>query len=104
MFFITCTAFSQEKVVKYTVSNGETVNQIAQKFKVTPYDIYKLNPDARTALKPGTVLLVPTKDVKAKTEVAAVKSTVRTKEVIHEVQPKETFYSIEKNTVFLMRL
>ncbi|WP_035631771.1 PBP1 and LysM peptidoglycan-binding domain-containing protein [Flavobacterium sp. CF136] len=96
VFFITCTAFSQEKVVKYTVSNGETVNQIAQKFKVTPYDIYKLNPDARTALKPNTVLLIPTKDVKAKTEVAKVKSTARTKEVIHEVQPKETFYSIEK--------
>ena len=96
VFFITSTAFSQEKVVKYTVSKGETIQQIAQKFKVTPYDIYKLNPDARTALKPNSVLLIPTKDVKAKTETAAVKSTAVTKEVIHEVQPKETFYSIEK--------
>ncbi|TDW52439.1 LysM repeat protein [Flavobacterium sp. 270] len=96
IFFVTCNAFSQEKVVKYKVSSGETINQIAVKFKVTPYDIYALNPDARTSLPPNTVLLIPTKDGNTKTETAAVKSTAGGKEIIHEVQPKETFYSIEK--------
>ena len=95
IFFTTCSAFSQEKVVKYTVSSGETINQIAQKFKITPYDIYTLNPDARSGVKPNSVLLIPTKTW-AKTETTAVKSVANTKEIIHEVQPKETFYSIEK--------
>ncbi len=96
VFFITCSAFSQEKVVKYTVSTGETINQIAVKFKITPYDIYQLNPDARNGVKPNTVLLIPTKSVSAKKETAAPKAVVSSKEIIHEVQPKETFYSIEK--------
>lgn len=96
-FLITCSAFSQEKVVKYTVSGGETVNQIAVKFKITPYDIYTLNPDARNGIKPNTVLLIPSAGNKTpvKTETVA-KSTGNNKDIIHEVQPKETFYSIEK--------
>ncbi|WP_125719274.1 LysM peptidoglycan-binding domain-containing protein [Flavobacterium ustbae] len=93
VFFITSTAFSQEKVVKYKVSSGETINQIAQKFKVTPYDIYQLNPDARTGLVPNSVLLIPTKSGEAKKDVSETK-TASGKEIIHEVQPKETFYSI----------
>ncbi|PXY39129.1 peptidoglycan-binding protein [Flavobacterium cheongpyeongense] len=95
-FFMTCSAFSQGKVVKYTVLAGETINQIAQKFKVTPYDIYGLNPDARTSLKPNTVLLIPSKSATAQKNETSAKKTGNTKEVIHEVQPKETFYSIEK--------
>ncbi|MBL0737058.1 LysM peptidoglycan-binding domain-containing protein [Flavobacterium sp. GN10] len=97
VFFISSSAFSQEKVVKYKVSSGETINQIAQKFKVTPYDIYKLNPDARAGLSPNTVLLIPTATGEAKKEVSETKTAVASgKEIIHEVQPKETFYSIEK--------
>ncbi|KAF2517632.1 PBP1 and LysM peptidoglycan-binding domain-containing protein [Flavobacterium foetidum] len=97
VLFINATAFSQEKVVKYKVSAGETINQIAQKFKVTPYDIYQLNPDARTGLVPNSVLLIPTKSGEVKKEVSEAKTaTASGKEIIHEVQPKETFYSIEK--------
>ncbi|KAF2331845.1 PBP1 and LysM peptidoglycan-binding domain-containing protein [Flavobacterium ginsenosidimutans] len=96
VFFITSSAFSQEKVVKYKVSSGETINQIAQKFKVTPFDIYQLNPDARTGLVPNSVLLIPTKTGEAKKEVSETKTAVSSgKEIIHEVQPKETFWSIE---------
>ncbi|MFH7011050.1 LysM peptidoglycan-binding domain-containing protein [Flavobacterium sp. FlaQc-52] len=99
VFLVTCSAFSQEKVVKYTVSSGETINQIAQKFKVTPYDIYQLNPDARKALAPKTVLLIPTKGDKstpAKTEVTSTKPSTSGKTIVHEVQPKETLFGIEK--------
>ncbi len=99
VFFVTCSAFSQEKVVKYTVSSGETINQIAVKFKITPYDIYQLNPDARNGVKPNTVLLIPTnvgKAVAVKTEATKANVVSNSKEIIHEVQPKETFYSIEK--------
>jgi LysM repeat protein len=93
VFFITCSAFSQGKVVKYTVSNGETINQIAQKFKVTPYDIYQLNPDARTSLKPNTVLLIPVISDASKKEAS---KAISQKAGTHEVQPKETLFGIEK--------
>ncbi|SHL91981.1 LysM peptidoglycan-binding domain-containing protein [Flavobacterium saccharophilum] len=99
VFFVTFSAFSQDKVIKYTVSSGETVNQIAVKFKITPYDIYQLNPDARNGVKPNTVLLIPTTVSKVtanKTETTSTKVAANSKEIIHEVQPKETFYSIEK--------
>jgi LysM repeat protein len=99
VFFVTCSAFSQEKVIKYTVSSGETINQIAVKFKITPYDIYALNPDARNGVKSNTVLLIPTnvsKVAASKTEATSAKVAANSKEIIHEVQPKETFYSIEK--------
>lgn len=99
VFFVTCNAFSQEKVVKYTVSSGESINQIAVKFKVTPYDIYALNPDARNGVKPNTVLLIPTNGAKAsvaKTEETLVKKTAGKKTITHEVQPKETLFGIEK--------
>lgn len=96
VFFATCSAFSQGKAVKYTVEKGETINEIAVKFKVTPYDIYSLNPDARNGVKPNTVLLIPTATGKSNPPKAEAKTAGNTKEVIHEVQPKETFYSIEK--------
>lgn len=94
---MTSSAFSQEKVLKYKVSSGETINQIAQKFKVTPFDIYQLNPDARSGLVPNSVLLIPTKTGEGKKDASETKTAAASgKEIIHEVQPKETFYSIEK--------
>jgi hypothetical protein len=50
--------FSQNKVMTHKVQKGETIIQIAQKYQVTPYDIYQLNPDAQSGLKPNTVLLI----------------------------------------------
>ena len=98
VFFTTSFAFSQEKVVKYTVSSGETVNEIAVKFKVTPYDIYQLNPDARNGVKPNTVLLIPSLASKSSVAkpVAASQKKGTAGDVIHKVLPKETLFGIEK--------
>lgn len=98
VFFVTCSVFSQEKVVKYTVTGGETINQIAVKFKVTPYDIYALNPDARNGVKPNTVLLIPASGgnkTAVKSETTVAKTAANSKEIIHEVESKETFWRIE---------
>ena len=62
LVFLCCTttAFSkQEKYIKHTVGQGETITQIAQKYKVTPFDIYKLNPDSQKGIKENDVLIVP---------------------------------------------
>jgi LysM repeat protein len=50
--------FAQEQT-KHVVVEGETISKIAQKYKVTPFDIYKLNPDAQSGAKPGMVLIIP---------------------------------------------
>jgi hypothetical protein len=44
--------------VTYRVE-GETINQIL-KYKVTPYDIYQLNP-RQSGLRPNSILLIPNK-------------------------------------------
>ncbi|MFY7665174.1 LysM peptidoglycan-binding domain-containing protein, partial [Flavobacterium sp.] len=53
------TSAKQDKYVKHTVAQGETITMIAQKYKVTPYDIYKLNPDSQKGIELNSVLLIP---------------------------------------------
>ncbi|HEY6144117.1 MAG TPA: LysM peptidoglycan-binding domain-containing protein [Flavobacterium sp.] len=78
-------SFAQEKNTTHKVVKGETITQIAQKYNITPYDIYQLNPDAKNGLKVDTVLLIPKKGNAPK-----VNSQVKT----HKVEPKETLYGI----------
>lgn len=88
VLMFTTAVISQEKIM-HKIEKGETINEIAQKYKVTPFDIYKLNPDAQSKLNPGSVLLIPTK--------AGYKaSNVSTKGQTHEVVAKETLFGIEK--------
>ena len=99
----------------HTVQEGETISKIAQKYKVTPFDIYKLNPDAQTGVKPGMVLAIPksvaqdgtieTKPVEVKPVVTkpVVTKPTETKPVAttssqktHTVKAKESLYGISK--------
>lgn len=93
MLFSLTVAEAQEKIDKYTVGKGETITQIAQKFNVTPYDIYKLNPDAQNGLKPNSVLLIPNN--KGKNKIKSDDTTVQ-KPITHLVLAKETLFGIEK--------
>ena len=52
VFLMSFTINAQDKITKHTVAKGETISQIAQKYKITPLDIYRLNPDAQNGLKP----------------------------------------------------
>ena len=88
--FISCAAKAkQDNFVRHNVAKGETIYQIAIKYQVTPYDIYRLNPDAKKGIEEGTILLIP----KA-SSVAITKK--ETKNIIHEVKAKETLYSIAR--------
>lgn len=86
------TSVFAQNYTKHKVAKGETITQIAQKYKVTPYDIYKLNPDSQNGIQPDAILLIP-KSIEKEVKNDAVKSS-STK--IHEVQPKQTLYSISK--------
>ena len=91
--FFTFNVSSQEKNRTHKVEIGETITQIAQKYKVTPQEIYQLNPDAQSGLKPNSVLLIP-KSFTKKTAVVAAKENLQAK--THLVLAKETLYGIEK--------
>lgn len=91
--FSTISVSSQEKNSTHKVAKGETINQIAQKYNVTPFDIYQLNPDAQSGLKPNSVLLIP-KSSSKKTTVAPIKPNSHVQN--HVVIAKETLYGIEK--------
>ncbi len=100
-FFATCimallfnsSVFSQEKTTTHKVEKGETISQIAQKYNVTPYDIFQLNPDAQSGLNPNSILLIPKS--KSQQKLAGQKKPIA-KMVTHVVAPKETLYGIEK--------
>ena len=93
--FVFTVAAKQEKYIKHTVNKGETINMIAQKYKVTPYDIYSLNPDSQNGIQLNSVLLIPTTP-----SVVVIHSsnnnTQSSNPNTHLVQPKETLYSISK--------
>ena len=83
---------------KHTVLKGETIKDIATKYKVTPFDIYRLNPDSQTGVKESDVILIPTSTVKeAPVSVVATKpKSTSGNQKLHVSKPKETLYSISK--------
>jgi LysM repeat protein/ABC-type branched-subunit amino acid transport system substrate-binding protein len=93
--FVYTVSAKQEKYTKHTVAKGETINMIAQKYKVTPYDIYSLNPDSQNGIQQNSVLLIPTS-----ASVVVIHSSqnapLNNNTDSHLVQPKETLYSISK--------
>lgn len=80
-----------QNYTKHTILAGETIPQIALKYKVSPLDIYNLNPDAQSGVKLNSILLIPINKLKT-TTIAATKSNTKT----HKVLTKETIYSISK--------
>ena len=79
LFFVFKTGFSQEIIVKHIVLRGETISQIAQKYNVTTADIFKLNPDAQSGLKPKMILLISSAEngkLVSKTHLVASNETV----------------------------
>ena len=87
-------AYAQE-YTKHKVEKGETVASIAKKYKITPYDVYRLNPDAKNGLKTDTILLIPDGKTKPVAEPAKEQPT-KVANQVHDVAAKETLYSIAK--------
>lgn len=93
VFLCSFSVFAQDYKT-HKVKQGETIATIAKMYLVTPFDIYALNPDAKTALKPDTVLIIPTTRVKNEPIQESVKEVVGFKK--HRVKRKETLYSISQ--------
>ena len=103
LFSIALTIFSfvfsvsamQDKYIKHTVVKGETITIIAKKYRVTPYDIFKLNPDSQNGIQLNSVLLIPTA-VPTNSSNLVKKDAPKSNPITHIVLQNETLYSISK--------
>ncbi|RZJ35526.1 MAG: LysM peptidoglycan-binding domain-containing protein [Flavobacterium sp.] len=95
----TCTIVAQESI-KHTVVKGETITSIAQKYRVTPFDIYSMNPRAEAGIKENDVLMIPTwakNPEQAKpSQAAQSKPQSIPSGTTHTTKAKETLYSIAR--------
>lgn len=94
LIFSSVSVFSQGNYTKHIVSKGETIGKIAHKYDVTTKEIYDLNPKVKKSIQKNTVLLIPIKGKASISKTSKLESS--NSEIIHEVLPKETLYSIAK--------
>lgn len=90
-----CLAFAKadatfmQNYKQHTVEQGETIYTLTQKYKVTSQQLLELNPDLKSGLKYGQVLLIPAQNT--------VLTQRRIKEYKkHRVRRRETIYSLSK--------
>lgn len=107
VFFFCYTLTAQESLTKHTVKRGETVIGISQQYKVTPNDLYRLNPGLiEEGLKADTDINVPISKVRPRPSSTSESLTSSTQpsntilssnEVLyHTVMQGETKYGLSR--------
>lgn len=93
-----------KKFITYKVKEGETIQGISKALSITPYDLLKLNPDVKDDVSVNDIIIIPNKDYDPLMDISNAdlsgvsdKDIVVDKFVYHEVEPKETVYSIQKS-------
>jgi LysM repeat protein len=92
--FLVCNNISSQNHTTHEVKLGETIEEIAKTYMVTPFDIYALNPDIDSKLKPKTQLIIPVS--KLLDVPVEVKKEKIDGYIFHKVKRKETLFSIAK--------
>lgn len=77
----------QETYKSHTVTKGETVYSIAQKYGVSEEAIYRLNPDARRGIDENSILILP----------ASNNNLIVSSFKNHRTKRRETLYGIAQN-------
>ncbi len=92
-FFSGIVPINAQNYSTHQVKEGETIEEIAKRYYVTPFDIYGLNPDAKKGLKPNTILIIPLSKAKVPkvTEVKELQGFKR-----HKTKRKETLFGISQ--------
>ncbi len=91
--FCGITSVNAQNYSTHQVKKGESIEEIAKRYYVTPFDIYSLNPDAKKGLKPNTILIIPISKAK-KPKITEIKELQGFKK--HKTKRKETLFSIAK--------
>ncbi|MFT5751433.1 MAG: LysM repeat protein [Flavobacteriales bacterium] len=90
----TTTTAAFQEFVSHQVKSGETVYSISKKYNVTEKQIIKLNPDAKSSIYEGLVLILPAVAKAVELTNGAEQEEIKFKK--HRVKRKETLYSISK--------
>ncbi|WDF64818.1 LysM peptidoglycan-binding domain-containing protein [Flavobacterium sp. KACC 22763] len=77
---------AQDSIIEHKIQKGETAYFIAQKYKVSIDEIYKLNPESQNGIKDNQVLKIPIHHSENTTS----------KQQPHIVAPKETLFGLSK--------
>jgi LysM repeat protein len=80
-------------LIQHKVKQGETIEAIAKQYLVTPFDIYALNPDAKSGALIGKTLIIPKSNVTDKAAVD-VKELIGYRTI--RANRRETLYNISK--------
>lgn len=89
-----CASLGQQSYSEHKVKEGETISAIADRYNVTVYELYRLNPDARQGLAEGQVLVLPGN--KSGRVEPHIKSKRNADFKLHKVAKGETLYSLAK--------
>jgi len=76
---------AQDSIIEHKIQKGETAYFIAQKYKVSIDEIYKLNPESQKGIKDNQIIKIPVHSEKT-----------NSKQQIHVVAPKETLFGLSK--------
>lgn len=80
----------QQSYNNHTVEKGETVFSISQQYGISEAAIYKLNPDAKSGVRTGSVLVLPRDLINTRT------SDKNVTFLMHRVKRKETLFSLSQ--------
>jgi LysM repeat protein len=78
---------AQDSIIEHKIQKGETAYFIAQKYKVSVDEIYKLNPESQSGIQDNQVLKIP---------VHSTEQQIPKQQITHIVAAKETLYGISK--------
>ena len=87
-------SLSAQNYIEHKVKAGETIESIAKQYLVTPFDIYALNPDAKSKFQPNTVLVIPNSKIKNAPIEKEIRELIGYKK--HKVRRKETLFSLSQ--------
>jgi LysM repeat protein len=88
-----CFGYAQN-LKTHSVKTGESIESIANFYKITPSDIYALNPDAKANFSSQTVLIIPQSFLPPSSSLEVTIELISYK--VHKVRRKETLFSISQ--------
>jgi LysM repeat protein len=78
---------AQDSIIEHKIQKGETAYFIAQKYKVSVDEIYKLNPESQSGIKDNEILKIP---------VHSAEKQNQNQQKTHIVGAKETLFGLSK--------
>jgi len=78
---------AQDSIIEHKIQKGETAYFIAQKYKVSVDEIYKLNPESQSGIKDSQILKIP---------VHSAEKQNQNQQTTHIVGAKETLFGLSK--------